>query len=128
MSDFDTKAAIMEYAIRLGDDSLIMGHRLSEWCSNAPFLEEDIPEALRFIRTSAAKMDTLLPGLLRLSRSGRTKVTIEALDINRLISKVIETTEFQIKEAGVTLEVDILPTCLGDVAQVNQVFSNILEK
>jgi ring-1,2-phenylacetyl-CoA epoxidase subunit PaaC len=42
MSDFDTKAATMEYAIRLGDDSLIMGHRLSEWCSNAPFLEEDL--------------------------------------------------------------------------------------
>ncbi len=93
----------------------------------APFLEEDIPEALRFIRTSAAKMDTLLSGLLRLSRSGRTKVTIEVLDTNSLISKVIETTEYQIKEAGVTLEVDILPTCLGDVAQVNQVFSNILE-
>ncbi|MFT5726856.1 MAG: PAS domain S-box-containing protein [Desulforhopalus sp.] len=92
----------------------------------APILDEDIPEAIRFIRTSAAKMDILLSGLLRLSRSGREKVTIETLDMNDLITKVIGATEFQIKEAGVTLEVDILPTCLGDVHQINQVFSNII--
>ena len=30
------------YAVRLGDDAHILGHRLSEWCSNAPFLEEDL--------------------------------------------------------------------------------------
>jgi len=33
---------ILQYAVRLGDDSLILGHRLSEWCRNGPFLEEDI--------------------------------------------------------------------------------------
>jgi len=30
------------YAVRLGDDALVLGHRLSEWSSNAPFLEEDL--------------------------------------------------------------------------------------
>lgn len=34
--------SITRYTVRLGDDSLIMGHRLSEWMSRAPFLEEDI--------------------------------------------------------------------------------------
>ncbi|MFT5134051.1 MAG: ring-1,2-phenylacetyl-CoA epoxidase subunit PaaC [Gammaproteobacteria bacterium] len=33
---------VLQYAVRLGDDSLILGHRLSEWCRNGPFLEEDI--------------------------------------------------------------------------------------
>ena len=33
---------LIEYATRLGDDSLVLGHRLSEWCSNAPLLEEDL--------------------------------------------------------------------------------------
>ncbi len=33
---------IQQFATRLGDDSLVLGHRLSEWCSNAPFLEEDL--------------------------------------------------------------------------------------
>jgi len=34
--------ALNNYCIALGDDSLILGHRLSEWCSNGPFLEEDL--------------------------------------------------------------------------------------
>jgi ring-1,2-phenylacetyl-CoA epoxidase subunit PaaC len=33
---------LFEYVIRLGDDSLILGHRLSEWCGHGPILEEDI--------------------------------------------------------------------------------------
>lgn len=34
--------ALIDYCIALGDDSLILGHRLSEWCRNGPFLEEDL--------------------------------------------------------------------------------------
>jgi ring-1,2-phenylacetyl-CoA epoxidase subunit PaaC len=30
------------YILRLGDDSLMLGHRLSEWCGHGPILEEDI--------------------------------------------------------------------------------------
>src|SRR5947208_14444426 len=34
--------ALFEYLIRLGDDRLVLGHRLSEWCGHGPILEEDI--------------------------------------------------------------------------------------
>lgn len=37
-----SKDAIEQYAIRLGDDAVVLGHRLSEWCSFGPFLEEDL--------------------------------------------------------------------------------------
>src|ERR1043165_9193381 len=30
------------YTLRLADDALIMGHRLSEWCGRGPILEQDI--------------------------------------------------------------------------------------
>ena len=33
---------LAEYLIRLGDDRLVLGHRLSEWCGHGPILEEDI--------------------------------------------------------------------------------------
>lgn len=36
------KAATLEYTTRLGDDSVVLGHRISEWVSYGPFLEEDI--------------------------------------------------------------------------------------
>ncbi len=32
----------VEYLLRLGDDRLVLGHRLSEWCGHGPILEEDI--------------------------------------------------------------------------------------
>jgi len=35
-------AALFEYLCRLGDNTLVLGHRLSEWCGVAPVLEEDI--------------------------------------------------------------------------------------
>ena len=34
--------APFEYLLRLGDDRLVLGHRLSEWCGHGPILEEDI--------------------------------------------------------------------------------------
>ncbi len=33
---------LFNYLLRLGDDSLILGHRMSEWCGHGPILEEDI--------------------------------------------------------------------------------------
>ncbi|WP_425404222.1 1,2-phenylacetyl-CoA epoxidase subunit PaaC [Hwanghaeella sp.] len=32
----------VEFLLRLGDNALVLGHRLSEWCGHAPVLEEDI--------------------------------------------------------------------------------------
>jgi len=93
----------------------------------ALLLEEDIPEAFRYIYTSTSKMDSLLSGLLRLSRMGRLTLAIKELDMNNLISNVIATFEFQAKQAGATLYVDELPSCRGDEAQINQVFSNLLD-
>ena len=34
--------ALFNYTLRLGDDSLILGQRLAEWCGHGPILEEDI--------------------------------------------------------------------------------------
>jgi len=34
--------ALAAYCLMLGDDALVLAHRLSEWCSHAPDLEEDI--------------------------------------------------------------------------------------
>ena len=36
---------LFEYLLRLGDDRLVLGHRMSEWCGHGPILEEDIAMA-----------------------------------------------------------------------------------
>ncbi|MCC6817736.1 MAG: phenylacetate-CoA oxygenase subunit PaaC [Bacteroidia bacterium] len=34
--------ALLTLTLRLGDNPLVLGHRLGEWCSKAPILEEDL--------------------------------------------------------------------------------------
>lgn len=34
--------ALFQYLLRLGDNTLVLSHRISEWCGHAPVLEEDI--------------------------------------------------------------------------------------
>jgi len=89
-------------------------------------LNKDIPEALGFITNSASRMESLLSGLLRLSRLGTAALNIESLDMNTLLADVTKSTEYQIKQAGATVKVEPLPPCRGDSSQINQVFTNIL--
>lgn len=36
------EADIIEFLLRTGDNTLVLGHRVSEWCGHSPVLEEDI--------------------------------------------------------------------------------------
>lgn len=66
-------ATLGAYALMLGDDSLVMSHRVSEWTSNAPDLEDDIALSnialdllgqARLLLARAAKADaSLVPPL-----------------------------------------------------------------
>ncbi|NMG70858.1 1,2-phenylacetyl-CoA epoxidase subunit PaaC [Parazoarcus communis] len=43
MSEHDiTRAEHIEYVLRLADNVLILGQRISEWCGHAPVIEEDL--------------------------------------------------------------------------------------
>src|SRR5262245_32192669 len=37
-----SESSFCQYLLRLADDRLVLGHRLSEWCGHGPILEEDI--------------------------------------------------------------------------------------
>jgi len=52
---------LFEYLLRLGDDRLVLGHRLAEWCGHGPILEEDI--ALSNISLDFIGQANLLLGL-----------------------------------------------------------------
>ena len=72
-------------------------------------------------------MDTLLKGLLKLSRLGRVAITIERLDMTSLVKSCARSFEYALKERGGAIEVAALPDCRGDAAQVEQIFTNLIE-
>jgi ring-1,2-phenylacetyl-CoA epoxidase subunit PaaC len=53
-------AARVDYLLQLGDDSLVLGQRLSEWCGHAPALEVDL--SLANIALDLVGQATLLLG------------------------------------------------------------------
>jgi PAS domain S-box-containing protein len=93
----------------------------------AAYMEKDIPEALKYVLAGTAKIDSLLSGLLRLSRLGREALDIQDLDMNEILTDIAHTLEFSIKNLQISLEVADLPHCQGDRTQINQVFSNLID-
>lgn len=64
--------ALFSYTLRLGDNALILGHRLSEWSSKGPLLEEDIAMtnmALDLI----GRADAMLKYAAQVEGTGRTE-------------------------------------------------------
>lgn len=88
--------------------------------------KKDIPQSLHFIFSNVSKMDTLINGLLQISRTGRLKMTITKINVNELIQNIISAYNFQITEIGTQVNIGDLPECYGDLNQLNQLFSNIL--
>jgi signal transduction histidine kinase len=89
-------------------------------------LNEDIPDSLKYILSSTSKMDSLLSGLLKLSRVGRSATTLSNVDMNELISEINNAFEFHLKEAGVEFRMGDLPPCYGNDVELNQMFSNLV--
>jgi signal transduction histidine kinase len=89
--------------------------------------DKEIPESLDYICTSSSKMDTLIAGLLNVSRIGGAALSIEQLDLNQIVAEIVKSTEFSVEQAGAMVQVDALPPCHGDATQVGQIFSNLLD-
>jgi signal transduction histidine kinase len=92
----------------------------------ANITDENIPKTLNFIFSNIEKMDTLINGLLQLSRTGRMEMSIQKIDMNELFAKIHHSLDFQIKEVQCKIHVNRLPECYGDAALLDQLFTNII--
>ncbi len=90
-------------------------------------VEEDLPEALGFIRTSTEKMDRLINSILELSRQGRRQLAPQLLDMNALAAAVVATLHQRAENAGATVTVEAIPQVESDKLAVEQILSNLIE-
>ncbi|MDA3812119.1 MAG: PocR ligand-binding domain-containing protein [Spirochaetaceae bacterium] len=89
-------------------------------------LEKSIPETLNYIFTNVSKMDFLINSLLEISRTGRIKMFIKKVDMNKLMKKIVSALNFQISQLSAQVVIDQLPDCYGDENLLNQLFTNII--
>ena len=89
---------------------------------------EDLPEAIRFIRTSTQKMDRLINAILKLSREGRRVLTPERLDVAAIVGTVRDSLRHRLDDDGVAFAIEPpLPAVTSDRLAVEQILSNIIE-
>jgi PAS domain S-box-containing protein len=87
---------------------------------------DDIPKSLSFILNNVSKMDTLINGLLQVSRTGRVVMSPTILDMNKLFKSILTIFDYQLKEMEANVALHELDDCFGDTNQLNQLFSNII--
>jgi signal transduction histidine kinase len=89
--------------------------------------DEDLPEALDFIRKSTEKMDRLINSILELSRQGRRPLSPELLDMNQVADGVAASLYQRAEVAGAEVVVEPIPPLQSDRIAVEQILSNLVE-
>lgn len=90
-------------------------------------VNEDVPEAIGFIRASTAKMDRLINAILKLSREGRRSLVPEALDMTAMARQIADSVRHQTEEADAEIIVDDLPEVESDRLSMEQIFGNLID-
>jgi signal transduction histidine kinase len=91
-------------------------------------IEEDLPEAISFIRTSTAKMDRLINAILTLSRQGRREIKPESVAVDELIKGIADSIYQQTQAADAEIEIGQgLPALVTDRISIEQIFQNLIE-
>ncbi|MEA3396796.1 MAG: histidine kinase dimerization/phospho-acceptor domain-containing protein, partial [Chloroflexota bacterium] len=88
--------------------------------------QEDVPEALGFIDSSATRMDHFINALLKLSRLGRRELHPETVDMEALVQATLETLGHQIEERQGKATVGSLPEVVADRISMEQIVGNLL--
>ena len=90
-------------------------------------VEQDIPEAIRFIKTSSARMDRLIAAVLKLSREGRRTVLAEPVNMNAMMTDLVDCQAQQIEAANTVVSIGTLPNLFSDRLALELIFGNLIE-
>lgn len=91
-------------------------------------VQDEIPEAISFIRSSTRKMDQLINAILKISRDGQRKLQPEKVEISALLSSLSETVRHQINANGGEVEVEASKlTVFTDRISLDQILGNLFD-
>lgn len=89
-------------------------------------LDEDTKQYLERIVNAAGRMRILIHDLLSFSRVSRDKTTFNSIDLNEIISTVLDDMELLITEKQAVINTVPLPRISGEPVQMAQLFQNLI--
>ena len=92
-------------------------------------VEEDLPEAIGFIRSSTKKMDALINAILKISRDGRRELRPEKIDLAEMLENTAASIYHQVDEAGGEIKIAVggARGLISDRFSLEQVFGNLFD-
>ncbi len=92
-------------------------------------VEEDLPEAIAFIRSSTKKMDGLINAILKISRDGRRELRPEPIDLSELLENTAASIYHQVDEAGGEIRIAVggAKGMISDRFSLEQIFGNLFD-
>jgi signal transduction histidine kinase len=92
-------------------------------------VEEDLPEAIGFIRSSTKKMDALINAILKISRDGRRELKPERIELGEMLEATAASVYHQVNEAGgeVSISVAAARGLVTDRFSLEQIFGNLFD-
>ncbi|EPE99623.1 sensor histidine kinase [Rhizobium grahamii] len=91
-------------------------------------VEEDLPEALGFIRSSTRKMDSLINAILKISRDGRRKLQPERIDLKSLLETAAANVQHQVSESDGAVDIRVRAgAVITDRFSLEQIFGNLFD-
>ena len=89
-------------------------------------LDEASARYLAIITDASKKMGELIDDLLAFSRTGRTEMQIQPMDMVKLVQEVLDEMTLDLNDRNITWEIESLPCAQGDPALLRQVWANLL--
>ncbi|MCP4424330.1 MAG: response regulator [Chloroflexi bacterium] len=89
-------------------------------------LEESSGRYLLIIAEASEKMGTLIDDLLAFSRTGRTEMKFQPIDMTALVKQAIQGIDHELKERNIKWKIGPLPFIQGDAALLRQVWVNLI--
>lgn len=90
-------------------------------------LDQEIPDAQRFIEVAVDRLNRMVDALLNLSRVGRRELNIEEVDLGNLVSTVFQSYQHQLGEKNSEVRVGVLPTLQTDRLTLEQIVGNLVD-
>lgn len=89
-------------------------------------LDSDADEFIQYTVEGAARMQTLIRGLLEYSRVGRRASELTEVDCSTVLQNAIANLSVAINESNAVITHDLMPVVMGDALQLGQLFQNLL--
>lgn len=89
-------------------------------------LDSDADEFIHYAVDGATRMQTLINDLLAYSRIGSRVKPFQLVNLSEVLERALANLRVAIEESGAQINCDELPTVLGDITQLTQLFQNLI--